>query len=62
MKTTSEICEWIRIEEMKYAYDPNCEMLVMQSLYAMAFASSITPKMMCDLYAEHKKLYPIKLR
>lgn len=57
MKSIDEICEWIRIEEMKYRFVENSGELVGQSIYAMAFAMSVTPRMMQDLYDEHKKSF-----
>lgn len=57
MKTIDEICEWIRMEEMKYAFVENSGQLVEQSIYAMAFAMSMTPRMMHDLYDAHKKSF-----
>ena len=57
MKTIDEICEWIRIEEMKYAFVENSGELVGQSIYAMAFAMSMTPRNMQKLYVEHKKSF-----
>ena len=57
MKTIDEICEWIRIEEMKYAFVENSGELVGQSIYAMAFAMSMTPRNMQELYGEYKKSF-----
>ena len=57
MKTIEEICEWIRIEEMKYKFVENSGELVGQSIYAMSFAMSMTPRMMHDLYDKHKKSF-----